>query len=113
MPDLAIIGYNPAGASAYGPVGFTVSANVRKLPADVAAAVARVGEFLAEINPDLFVGDHTHEELSPGAWSIAYEGWPGDTPWPILAAEDLRGSAAGEGWHVEPLTSWALGIFPE
>ncbi len=69
-----------------------------------------LGETLLIPPRDFFVADHTHEELSAGAWSIAYEGWTGDTPWPVYAAEILRETHPEV--FAEPLSSWGLAIYP-
>lgn len=58
---------------------------------------------------DLFIADHTHEELPAGSWSIAFEGWTGEIEWPQMAVEKLQGKFPG--WFLEPLTSWCLGIY--
>lgn len=64
------------------------------------------------VTPDFFLADHNHEELSEGSWSVAYEGWAGDDPWPYEVTlwgtpENLRIA----GVFLEPINSWCLGIF--
>lgn len=63
---------------------------------------------------NFFVADHTHEELSPGAFSIACEGINGDLTWTSLAsaAQFWPVSPYGPGIHVEALTSWAIALYP-
>ena len=60
-----------------------------------------------------------HEDLSPGCWSIAAEGVyePVTDCWPMVvsnAAHEAR-STPGHAFNavfLEPLTHWALGIYP-
>lgn len=63
-------------------------------------------------NPDFFMADHTHEELTPGSWSIAYEGWWSETPWTLLVTEpDALKMLDVEGVFLEALNSWCLGLY--
>lgn len=61
--------------------------------------------------PEFFLADHNHEELTPGAWSIAYEGWWGENPWTYEVT--MYGPIEGlpEGVFLEPVASWCLGVY--
>lgn len=87
-----------------------------RLPEDVAAVVADVAEFLGVYPADLFVADHTHEELAAGAYSIALEG---DHDWPYRFTEDRYEAARRCGRdayyrtrHLEAGSGWYLAVFP-
>ena len=55
--------------------------------------------------------DHTHEQLSEGAWSLASEGYL-DPEWAIIAAqsEELR-NRIGRNILLEPIYGCVLGIY--
>ena len=60
----------------------------------------------------IFVNTHEHEELSPGAYSIALEGayeWP-------MQYQDLQyqGKAPSPaGWDIQIMTGWCLAVYPK
>lgn len=55
--------------------------------------------------------DHTHEDLSEGAWSLACEGYL-DPEWAVIAAgsEELR-KRLGRNILLEPIYGCVLGIY--
>ncbi len=61
---------------------------------------------------DFFLADHTHEGLSPGAWSLAMEGWD-DWSLRISALQWQEGSGVPQDVFLEPIASWCLGIYPK
>jgi hypothetical protein len=56
--------------------------------------------------PQLYPAEH--EEMPDGCWSIAYEGWTGDTPWTY----DVPAEKLPAGVYVEAMYHWCLGVFP-
>ncbi len=64
---------------------------------------------------EFIVRDHTHEGLSPGAFSIGMEGWNADRPWTYMAADAQRWpvSPFGPGVFAEPVSSWCLALYPD
>lgn len=57
---------------------------------------------------DLFVADHTHEDVSEGSWTIAYEG---AYEWPMSFIPKHRPAPAG--WGFECQAGWCLLMYPE
>lgn len=82
-----------------------------RTPPDVAVIVSRAAEFIGVSAGELFVADHTHEELSEGAFSIAYEG---AYEWPYLFMRDVNDGKVSvpPGWLLEPGTGWFLAVYP-
>lgn len=80
------------------------------------AIAGAVADALGEMYPDAvgrtFIADHTHEELSPGAASVAWEGshehWVHDAP------DSVEFRALGKllGIWFEPVSSCILAIYP-
>lgn len=62
---------------------------------------------------EIFVADHTHEELSPGCASVAMEGV--DYDWPIKFSDSPEARALGHrlGIWFEPVNGCILAIIPE
>lgn len=79
----------------------------------IAATVAiAVAKYFNEPRASFFVAGHEHEQLLPGAVSIAWEGGVHDWPWTWMQttqAEDLEKEL---DVHFEALSSWGLGVFP-
>lgn len=62
---------------------------------------------------EIFVADHTHEELSPGCASVAMEGV--DYDWTVKFPETPEARALGHrlGIWFEPINGCILAIIPE
>jgi hypothetical protein len=91
-----------------------VKTNGVVVPADVATIAAVLARFLDVDPAELFVADHTHEELRPGAYSIALEGHEHDWPFSFTCALRERDDlVVPAGWFLEPQTGWLLGLFPD
>lgn len=84
-------------------------------------AVAGIKRYFSEKfgeDMDFFLADHNHEELSPGSWSVAYEGWDSDAPWTSIVSmkvfeADCPDYLKVPGVFMEPIASWCLGLFDE
>lgn len=80
------------------------------------AAVVKLAQAVAEYigvpAGDLFVADHTHEGLSPGAYSIAYEGGPDNWPYLFTEAAYAGTVTTPAGWFLEAGSSWFLAAYP-
>jgi hypothetical protein len=85
----------------------------RELNKALAVAVALVDQFGARPE-DLFAADHTHEELSKGSVSVAWEGsgWDGSwaIEWPQTPAAEAVANRLGV-WF-EAVNSVILAIHP-
>lgn len=83
-----------------------------ELPAAVATIARQAAEFIGTTADDLFIADHTHEELSEGAYSIAFEG---DYDWPFRFTEAVFAGryAKPGGWLLEAGTGWYLAVYPD
>lgn len=83
-----------------------------EVPADVAEVVQEVSRFLGIAPSELFVADHTHEELSEGAHSIAYEG---DYEWPFRFCEAVHAGyySAPGALFLASGTGWYLAVYPD
>lgn len=69
-----------------------------------------VAAFLGVPAEDVFLADHTHENLSKGSWSIAFEG---DYDWPHRFTEaQYANRTVPSAVFIEPLTGWGLGLHP-
>lgn len=82
-----------------------------EVPAPVAEFARQVAEFTDSPEGDVFVADHTHEEVSEGSWTIALEG---AYEWPHYLTEAYyKGEfTAPEGWTFEPYTGWCMIGYP-
>lgn len=83
-----------------------------QMPHDILEIVEMVAEFLGLGTDDLFVADHTHEELSEGAYSIAYEG-AYEWPFRFTNAVFEHDVTVPDGWHLEAGTGWYLACYPD
>lgn len=89
----------------------------RKKAERVFDAVAKHFKSLGEEVPayEWIFHDHTHEGLSPGAWSLACEGYL-EYDWPFaITEEQYRGNLQGlpEGVFLEAVSGCVLGIYDE
>lgn len=78
-----------------------------------AASIKTIAEDIADFwgaDDKLFYADHTHEELSEGAWSVSLEGHLHDR---YVYEADWSGIEQKHGVRVEPITHWCLAIYPE
>lgn len=68
--------------------------------------------FNAGSTRDIWVNTHDHEELSPGAYSIALEGC---YEWPFAYQEAKHEGKAPspDGWYIECLNGWCLAVYPD
>lgn len=88
----------------------------RAMSAPVTRAQAeRVRDLVAEklaVDPaEMFLADHTHEGLSPGSWSLAFEGM---YEWPFLITEDVHTHPGKYGpVFLEVGAGWRLHIYPD
>lgn len=87
--------------------------NQRELNKAIAVAVALIDQFGARPG-DLFAADHTHEQLSPGSASLAWEGGGYDGSWAIEWPQTERAEklAYQLGVWFEPVNSVILAIHP-
>lgn len=91
-----------------GPITEIVHRNVptNRVPIPVRHVAAGIAAFIHVPIRDLFVADHTHEEVPEGDWTIAYEG---AYDWPHAY---LQKQQAPAGWGFEALEGWCLLIYP-
>jgi hypothetical protein len=84
--------------------------------ASIAIAITRLAETVAQYIgvpvDDLFIADHTHEGLRPGAYSIAYEGGPDNWPYEFTEAAHAGIVVAPANWHLEAGSTWYLAAYP-
>lgn len=81
------------------------------LPSDVVDLAQSVATFIGVTVDDLIIADHTHEGLSEGAFSLAYEG---DYDWParFTGASHAGRVAVPAGWYLEAGAGWYLAAYP-
>lgn len=88
---------------------FNSNVPVRTVPRAIVQVANDVAAFLDVPVNDLFVADHTHEEVSEGSWTIALEG---QYDWPYLFVHNtIQRPAPPEGYGLEAYTGWALLIY--
>ncbi len=87
-------------------------------PENVRAVVAAAARLTGIPEDEFFVRDHEHEQLSPGAFSIAFEGWVDPDPkrsteWPYLVSQSQHVTPDPyPGLFLEPLSHWGLAVYP-
>lgn len=70
-------------------------------------------QFIEDFNvtPSFFLTDHKHDNLPEGAWTVAYEGWPGRSPWPYEVTLQSGAPGIPSDVFLEPLNHYSVGIF--
>lgn len=86
-----------------------------------ARAVMRAASRWLGVREDqFFVADHEHNGTSPGTWTVAMEGWNGETPWPYLFTAAVRGTlreasstppVLPDGVLLDCYSSWAITVY--
>lgn len=77
----------------------------------VAVAVAAYLGLSEDEQRDIFLADHTHEEVGKGAATIALEG-AYEWPYNFMQTEQARALERKMGVHFEAMTGWALIVYP-
>jgi hypothetical protein len=96
---------------------FNTHPDTSTIDAEIALA-AHVAQRILEIYPhakgDLFIADHTHEELSEGSASVAWEG-SGELAWTVNILDDDRFWELRKllGIWFEPVNGCILAIHPD
>lgn len=110
--DLVIVQADRDGLCTYAvdPTRVTVAPTVDAQPTpEVWAVVALIQDQFPGI--DLFLADHNHGDVQdPGSWSIAHEG---HYEWPIAFCGPYVPGLVPAAVHVEPITAWCLGVYPD
>lgn len=92
----------------------TTSNRGAPLPEGIAQLARSIAHWLEVTVDELFIADHTHEELSrPDAYSIAFEG---DYGWPFRYVKAAFGGDVTDGpagWWLESGTGWFLAAYPD
>lgn len=63
------------------------------------------------VNADMYLSDHTYDNLPEGAWTVSYEGFPGKSPWPYEVTLKTGAEGVPSGVFLEPLNHYSVGIF--
>lgn len=63
------------------------------------------------VTPDFNLSDHTYDDLSEGSWTVSYEGWSGENPWPYEVTLQSSDESLPIGVFLEPINHYSLGIF--
>lgn len=87
-------------------------ADLLELAPGVRTIAQQVAKHIGTTPGRLVIGDAYHEELSEGAYSIAYEG---AYEWPYTFTTDVYEGkiTIPGGWHLECLTGWAIACYPD
>src|SRR5262249_25546428 len=94
------------------PAGLLTTLTRTPVPAAVATIAHAIAQQIGTPVAELIIEDHRHENLRPGAYSIAYEG-ASDWPYRFTVAAQNGVSTLPDGWTVEAGASWYLALYPD